>query len=194
MFEDFKISVFMKVASEGSFTKAATALGITQPAVSQNISELEKQAGEKLFNREKGSVSLTDHGRLLLEYALKITTLSESADRLFTQLPAANLTVFASDEIWQHIRSPARSNFSRIHPRIVFRRTSARECDLAVVMVPASSAAPVPNAIAKIRMSICAASLEKTLNFDLLYLPSESFARTNTCALLRGLLTDISLV
>ena len=132
--------------------------------------------------------------RLLLEYALKITTLSESADRLFTQLPAANLTVFASDEIWQHILSPVLSNFSRIHPQIVFRRTSARECDLAVVMVPASSAAPVPNAIAKIRMSICAASLEKTLNFDLLYLPSESFARTNTCALLRGLLTDISLV
>lgn len=183
----------MKVASEGSFTKAATALGITQPAVSQNISELEKQAGVKLFNREKGSVSLTDHGRLLLEYAMKIKTLGESADRLFTQLPPADLTVFASDEIWQHILSPALSNFSRIHPQIIFRRTSSRECDLAVVMVPASSAAPVPNSIAKVRMSICAASLEKSLNFDLLYLPSESFARTNTCALIRSLLTDTSL-
>ena len=40
--EDFRLKVFKAVVQEGSFTKAAKALGITQPAVSQNIAELEK--------------------------------------------------------------------------------------------------------------------------------------------------------
>ena len=45
MFEDFRLKVFMAVATEGSFTKAAAVLGISQPAVSQNIAELEKSSG-----------------------------------------------------------------------------------------------------------------------------------------------------
>ena len=50
MFEDFRLKVFMTVAREKSFTKAASELGVSQPAVSQNISELEKSAGVKLFD------------------------------------------------------------------------------------------------------------------------------------------------
>ena len=45
MLEDFRLKVFMAVAEEGSFTRAAKSLGVTQPAVSQNIAELEKQTG-----------------------------------------------------------------------------------------------------------------------------------------------------
>ena len=41
MLEDFKIKVFVTVASTGSFTKAGELLGISQPAVSQNVAELE---------------------------------------------------------------------------------------------------------------------------------------------------------
>ena len=44
-------------------------LGITQPGVSQHISELERIYGIRLFNRERGAVSLTKEGR---EYALRI--------------------------------------------------------------------------------------------------------------------------
>ena len=42
MLEDFRLKVFLTVESEGSFTKAARNLGISQPAVSQNIAELER--------------------------------------------------------------------------------------------------------------------------------------------------------
>ena len=41
MFEDFRLKVFMAVAETGSFTKAAKSIGISQPAVSQNINALE---------------------------------------------------------------------------------------------------------------------------------------------------------
>ena len=46
MLEDFRLKVFMAVRSEHSFTKAARSLGISQPAVSQNIAELEKEIKE----------------------------------------------------------------------------------------------------------------------------------------------------
>ena len=54
MLEDFKLKIFVTVAAEGSFTKAARTLGITQPAVSQNIAELEKVTGALLLERHRG--------------------------------------------------------------------------------------------------------------------------------------------
>ena len=53
MLEDFRLKVFMTVAKEGSFTKAAAKLNISQPAVSQHVSELEKTTGVKLFERNE---------------------------------------------------------------------------------------------------------------------------------------------
>ncbi len=70
--EDFRLRIFLTLAEEGNFTRTAARLGITQPGVSQNISELERIYGMKLFNREKGSVSLTEKGREFREYALRI--------------------------------------------------------------------------------------------------------------------------
>jgi DNA-binding transcriptional LysR family regulator len=59
------------VASEGSFGRAATRLGYTQSAVSQQIATLERIVGEKLIERPGGprAVSLTDAGALLLRHA-----------------------------------------------------------------------------------------------------------------------------
>jgi len=69
MFEDFRLRVFLRVAELGSFTAAAKALGITQPAVSQHIAELEKYIGSQLFERRRGHISLTPRGRLFAEHA-----------------------------------------------------------------------------------------------------------------------------
>ena len=48
MLQDFRLKVFMAVAEYGSFTKAAESLGVSQPAVSQNIAELERNLGVRL--------------------------------------------------------------------------------------------------------------------------------------------------
>lgn len=80
MLEDFRLRVFVSVAQFGSFTEAARQLGVSQPAVSQNIAELEKLAGEALMTRSRGSIALTDKGRLFLEYARKILYWYERAD------------------------------------------------------------------------------------------------------------------
>ena len=72
MLEDFRLRVFLRVAELGSFTAAAKALGITQPAVSQHIAELEKFAGGQLFERGRGRIALTARGRLFREHAAGI--------------------------------------------------------------------------------------------------------------------------
>ncbi len=72
MFEDFRLRVFDRVAGLGSFTAAARSLGITQPAVSQHIAELEKEAGGRLFDRSRGHVELTPRGRQFAELAARV--------------------------------------------------------------------------------------------------------------------------
>lgn len=72
MFEDFRLRIFLTLAGTRSFTAAAKELGISQPAVSQNISELERTLGEQLFERKRGEASLTDKGLLFKGYAEQI--------------------------------------------------------------------------------------------------------------------------
>src|SRR5881628_868436 len=69
MLEPRRLLTFRVVARTGSFTRAAQALSLTQPAVSQQIRALETQLGEPLIVRGRGGLSLTPAGELLLEHA-----------------------------------------------------------------------------------------------------------------------------
>lgn len=83
MFEDFRLRIFMAVAEKGSFTLAAKTLGVSQPAVSQNIAELEKSLGAELFLRRKGSVTLTPKGAAFKEYAGRILYWYTATEKMF---------------------------------------------------------------------------------------------------------------
>ena len=67
---DIKVlHIFIEVAELGSFTKAGDKLGYSQPTVSFQIKQLEKELGTSLFDRIGHTVSLTDAGRDALRYA-----------------------------------------------------------------------------------------------------------------------------
>ncbi len=70
--EDFRLRVFVTVAELGGFSAAARELGVSQSAVSQNIQELERQAGTALFERSRSSLSITPAGKKLKKYADEI--------------------------------------------------------------------------------------------------------------------------
>lgn len=128
MFEDFKLKVFMAVAENGSFTIAAKALGITQPAVSQNIAELEKNMGAELFTRGRGAVTLTAAGIAFKEYAEKILYWYSAAGQLFG--PSGKLTtnkpirISASGLIASHILPDAISKLLTFNPSLTFSITN----------------------------------------------------------------------
>lgn len=83
VFEDSRLKIFMSVARLGSFTLAARECGISQPAVSQNVSELEKLMGKSLFIRNRGSVELTSYGIRFMEYASQISFWYKAAREAF---------------------------------------------------------------------------------------------------------------
>lgn len=72
---DAKLETLLVVAEEKSFTKAASLLSLTQPAVSNHISLLEKEVGVKIFFRNKGEVKITPEGEIVVKYAKRIKSL-----------------------------------------------------------------------------------------------------------------------
>lgn len=64
-----KLKTFLEVCQQGSFSRAAEKLRLTQPAVSAQIRSLEKEAGAPLFDRKSGSVQLTAAGRVFEPFA-----------------------------------------------------------------------------------------------------------------------------
>ena len=194
--EDFRLKIFMTVAAEGSFTKAASALGISQPAVSQNISELEKTTGVRLFERLRGEVILTDQGKVFMDYAERILSSYAEASRMFAILPSANVKISVSEEINAYLVAPIIEKFTKVHPEITFERVLFEEADLVISMAP-SPDNPFdiyPDSIAKVRISMSpapkkmgdfAATHENTSYFDVLYKPSATFASTKVCRVLR---------
>ena len=72
-----KMYTFIKVAEYLNFTKAAEALYMTQPAVSQQIKQLEEEVGAKVFIRNKNGLILTQQGEIVLKYARRQKALYE---------------------------------------------------------------------------------------------------------------------
>ena len=81
-----ELRVFLQVATERSFSRAAMKLHRTQPAVSQSVRRLEESVGERLFDRATKDATLTDAGRLLRDYADRLVRLSEEAESAVREL------------------------------------------------------------------------------------------------------------
>lgn len=75
------IQYFLTVAREGSFSKAAQILHVTQPALSKSIRDLEEQYQVTLFNRTTRSLELTKEGILFKEQAQEILNLVKKAEK-----------------------------------------------------------------------------------------------------------------
>lgn len=74
-----KLQTFITIVQEGTFTRAAKRLNLTQPTVSQQMALLERQIGAPLFIRQPRQLTLTEAGHALLDYAERILALSEEA-------------------------------------------------------------------------------------------------------------------
>jgi DNA-binding transcriptional LysR family regulator len=73
------VEVFLAVVRERSFGRAATDLGITQPAVSDRVRHLERVVGTRLFDRSTRGAALTPGGELLVPYAERCLALADEA-------------------------------------------------------------------------------------------------------------------
>jgi molybdate transport repressor ModE-like protein len=124
------------VARTGSFGKAATALGYTQSAVSQQIATLERLVGQRLVERPGGPkpVSLTEAGRLLLTHADAIAARVAAAQADLTALAegqAGTLRVGVFQSVGQRILPEVMRSFLRSWPQVKVTLTeSANDVEL----------------------------------------------------------------
>lgn len=87
------LAALIAAADEGSFSRAAVALGFTQSAVSQQIASLERAVGASMFERRKGprAAALTPVGTLVLDHARKIFAqlhlMEDDLDRIHSGMP-----------------------------------------------------------------------------------------------------------
>ncbi|ANL49569.1 choline sulfate-utilization transcription factor protein (plasmid) [Rhizobium phaseoli] len=109
--------LFVEVARLGSFSAAATLLGLTQPAVSYQIRRLEQQFGASLLRRQHRGVELTAEGERLLEVAARAVGDVDALARSFraeAQRPVVRLrTDYAFSALWL---IPRMDGFRLLHP------------------------------------------------------------------------------
>lgn len=124
MIEDFRLKVFMTVVECRSFTKAAAMLGVSQPAVSQHVAELERASRVKLFDRLRGEVILSKEGEVFKKYVIKILDDYHHLGRMFSAFPSTIVRINSPEDIFSLIIDKVLSDFSVVHPEVTFVRVS----------------------------------------------------------------------
>lgn len=118
------LDTFAAAAESGGFTAAAKELGLTQAAVSQRIQSLERALGKSLFDRKGGRVALTEAGRRLHEYALRILDLHREAQRTIAGRVApvvGELLIGASSIPGEHLLPALLAGFQQKYPLVRVR-------------------------------------------------------------------------
>lgn len=150
-----ELTAFIAVAESGSFSLAADALHLTQPAISKRVAALEDELGSALFDRSGRGVRLTRAGEVLLPRARRL--LQELADSRLAVVNLAGtvggqLSVGTSHHIGLHRLPPVLKAFRRRYPDVEldihFQSSEAacqavarRDLELAVVTLPEAASA-----------------------------------------------------
>ncbi len=115
-----QLEVFLTVAREGRFSRAAEKLHRTQSAVSQTIRKLEQEVGEPLLDRSSRDGLLTDAGRVLREYAERLVNLRSDAQEALVELRHLHQgkLAIAANEFTALYLLPVLAEFQRLHPMI----------------------------------------------------------------------------
>ena len=140
----------LTLAHEGSFSKAADTLNITQPSLSQYIKKIEREVGITLFDRTNGDVRITDAGRVYIETARQILDLEHQMENSISDIAgnrAGSLIIGAAPYRAASMMPAIASAFQSLHPGmhlIVREGTTAElvegmehgEYDLALTLLP----------------------------------------------------------
>ena len=126
-----ELQVLQAVAAERSFSRAATRLHRTQPAVSQAIRRLEDELGERLFDRSSKGGRLTEAGTILLDYAERLTRLKDAAESAVRELQELRRgrVVIGVNEAAVHVLLPIVVQFREAYPhaQVEMRRVQSRQ-------------------------------------------------------------------
>lgn len=116
-----QLRIFKAVSTEKNFTKAAEILYLSQPYLSKQIKKLEKNLDTILLNRENNKLSLTESGKMFLQYSERILSLCEESCRALIDLKngeRGQLRVGASQTIGTYLMPQVLALFAQNYPQI----------------------------------------------------------------------------
>lgn len=142
-----QLRILKAVATEKNFTKAAEVLYLSQPSLSKQIKTLEKNLDIILINRESNRISLTENGKVFLQYSERILALCEESCRALIDLKngdRGSLTVGASQTVGTYLMPRILALFAQNYPQIdlkvqvnstpiIAKNLLKREIDIALV-------------------------------------------------------------
>ncbi|MEK3836083.1 MULTISPECIES: LysR family transcriptional regulator [unclassified Paenibacillus] len=142
-----KLQILVLIEKYKKVTDVAAEMNLKQPTVSFHMKSLESELGASLFQYRSGRVLLTDAGRALYQYAVRIVSLSAEAERTvkqFTSLASGNLELTASDIPASYLVPKLLSQFTQYYDGIdvylsvlpddaIRERLRSREIQLAVL-------------------------------------------------------------
>lgn len=145
--ELYQLEAFEAIVLHGSFTKAAEALHLTQPAVTRQIASLEAELRTPLFDRLGRSVRMTTAGEALHRYAAHIVRLAHEARYAVADVNAGNagrIALGASSTLATYVLPHLLRDFRHSHPRVeiaiqtgisaqILEQVRAGETDIALV-------------------------------------------------------------
>jgi len=125
------LKIFLAVAHERSFSRAAAKVHRTQPAVSQAVRRLELELGEQLFDRSSKNGTLTEAGRMLENYGQRLVRLAEETESAVRELRdlRRGRVLIGANEAAVHTLLPLVARFRQRFPDIAIdvRRVPARQ-------------------------------------------------------------------
>ncbi len=116
-----QLHIFYTVSEKGSFSAAAQALHMTQPAVTMQVQSLEEYFGTKLFNRSTKRIELSEAGRALMPFARRSIELVRDTDiamSKFTHMLQGRLQLGASLTIGEYVLPRMLGPFGQQYPNI----------------------------------------------------------------------------
>jgi len=167
MLDVTKLATLRAVVAHGSFSAAGHAIGLTQPAVSRQVSVLERQVGTQLVRRTQHGVHATEAGRLLVAHAeavLARLALAEAQIADLAGLRAGHVRLGSFFTALVYLSAELGALLEARHPELfsgqseviqdelvdrtsAFRRLAAAELDVAIVFEHAFEADPPPEDI-----------------------------------------------
>ncbi|WNI14483.1 LysR family transcriptional regulator [Actinacidiphila sp. ITFR-21] len=151
-----QLAYFVAVADSRHFTRAAEAVHVSQPSLSQQILALEKELGAALFSRARGNITLTDAGRALLPLARRILADADTARHEvleLAQLRRGRVRLGATPSLCTGLLPDVLRAFHDRHPGIqllvresgshdLVRELARGALDLALVVLPLPGPSP----------------------------------------------------
>ena len=124
-----QLEAFLQVAQHRSFSRAAEALFLTQPSVTARIQSLEREIGERLFERTGRSVTLTDAGHAFMPHAQRaLTAVQEGTDAIeaVRHGDIGSIRIGASDTIATYVLPGILKQFRETRPRVHVHLTTGQ--------------------------------------------------------------------